>query len=287
MADGLTTSAAKTIDTGSVRIADVSKTFQVEDRTVHALDKVSLAIEPGEFISIVGPSGCGKSTLLRFLAGLDRPDNGSVSVDGETIERPSLKRGIVFQDHRLLPWLNVEKNIALGLHSVAGSEPAKNERVRYLIDLVGLNGFEKALPHELSGGMSQRAAIARGLAPRPPLLLLDEPLGALDSLTRSHLQDELLAIWEREKSTVVMVTHDVEEAIYLSDRIIVMEPRPGRIARIFEVRGPRPRHRDDVYFVAIRREITDLLAHRPSSPRDSIFRTGPDEVNAITREVRT
>lgn len=262
MADGLTISAAKTIDTGSVRIADVSKTFQVEDRAVHALDKVSLAIEPGEFISIVGPSGCGKSTLLRFLAGLDRPDNGSVSVDGETIERPSLKRGIVFQDHRLLPWLNVERNIALGLHSVAGSEPAKNERVRYLIDLVGLNGFERALPHELSGGMSQRAAIARGLAPRPPLLLLDEPLGALDSLTRSHLQDELLAIWEREKSTVVMVTHDVEEAIYLSDRVIVMEPRPGRIARIFDIRGPRPRHRDDAGFVAIRREITDLLAQR-------------------------
>ncbi len=142
MADGLTIiSAAK--DTGSVCIADVSKTFRVEDRTVHALDKVSLAIEPGEFISIVGPSGCGKSTLLRFLAGLDMPDNGSVSVDGETIERPSLKRGIVFQDHRLLPWLSVQKNIALGLHSVAGSDLAKNGRVRYLIDLVGLKVSRK------------------------------------------------------------------------------------------------------------------------------------------------
>ncbi|MFB9948678.1 ABC transporter ATP-binding protein [Rhizobium puerariae] len=262
MADSLTLSPTRTLDAGSVRIADVSKTFRLEERTVHALDKVSLAIESGEFISIVGPSGCGKSTLLRFLAGLDGPDSGRITVDGEMIDRPSLKRGIVFQDHRLLPWLSVERNIALSLHSVAGSETEKRERVQYLIDLVGLTGFEKALPHELSGGMSQRAAIARGLAPRPPLLLLDEPLGALDSLTRSHLQDELLAIWEREKSTVVMVTHDVEEAIYLSDRVVVMEPRPGRIARIFDISSTRPRHRDDADFVTVRREITDLLAHR-------------------------
>ncbi|SMF18552.1 sulfonate transport system ATP-binding protein [Xaviernesmea oryzae] len=262
MADALTLSRPKTVEVGSVQISDVSKTFRVEGRTVHALDDVSLAIASGEFISIVGPSGCGKSTLLRFLAGLDGPDSGRIAVDGEVIDRPSLKRGIVFQDHRLLPWFSVEKNIALSLHSLAGSEAEKRERVQYLIDLVGLSGFEKALPHELSGGMSQRAAIARGLAPRPPLLLLDEPLGALDSLTRSYLQDELLAIWEREKSTVVMVTHDVEEAIYLSDRVVVMEPRPGRIAKIFEVSGKRPRHRDDPDFVTIRREITDLLAHR-------------------------
>ncbi|MGK6314789.1 ABC transporter ATP-binding protein [Neorhizobium sp. DT-125] len=262
MADALTLSRPKTIAAGSVRISDVSKTFRVESRIVHALDNVSLAIESGEFISIVGPSGCGKSTLLRFLAGLDGPDRGRITVDGEVIDRPSLKRGIVFQDHRLLPWFSVEKNIALSLYSLAGSEAEKRERVQYLIDLVGLSGFEKALPHELSGGMSQRAAIARGLAPRPPLLLLDEPLGALDSLTRSYLQDELLAIWEREKSTVVMVTHDVEEAIYLSDRVVVMEPRPGRIAKIFEIPGNRPRHRDDPDFVTIRRQVTDLLAHR-------------------------
>lgn len=262
MAEALTLSRPKAIDAGSVHIADVSKTFRVEDRTVHALDNVSLSIESGEFISIVGPSGCGKSTLLRFLAGLDGPDSGRITVDGELIDRPSLKRGIVFQDHRLLPWFSVEKNIALGLHSIAGSEAEKRERTQYLIDLVGLTGFETALPHELSGGMSQRAAIARGLAPRPPLLLLDEPLGALDSLTRSYLQDELLAIWEREKSTVVMVTHDVEEAIYLSDRVVVMEPRPGRIAQIFAIPGERPRRRDDPDFVTIRREITGLLAQR-------------------------
>ncbi|WP_439617916.1 ABC transporter ATP-binding protein [Shinella sp.] len=262
MADVLTLSRPKAAQAGSVNILDVSKTFHVDDRTVHALDNVSLAIEPGEFISIVGPSGCGKSTLLRFLAGLDLPDSGRILVDGEKIDRPSLKRGIVFQDHRLLPWFDVETNIAISLHSVAGPEAEKRKRVQYLIDLVGLTGFEKALPHELSGGMSQRAAIARGLAPRPPLMLLDEPLGALDSLTRSHLQDELLAIWEREKSTVVMVTHDVEEAIYLSERVVVMEPRPGRIASIFGITSERPRHRDDPDFVAVRREITNLLAKR-------------------------
>lgn len=260
MAGSLTLSRIDAFIAGSVRIVDVSKTFQVEERSVHALDNVSLDIEAGEFISIVGPSGCGKSTLLRFLAGLDRPDDGRITVDGEVIGQPSLKRGIVFQDHRLLPWFNVEKNIALSLYSVAGSEAEKRDRVQYLIDLVGLTGFEKALPHELSGGMSQRAAIARGLAPRPPLLLLDEPLGALDSLTRSHLQDELLAIWEREKSTVVMVTHDVEEAIYLSDRVVVMEPRPGRIARVFQIPSNRPRRRDNIDFIALRREITELLA---------------------------
>ncbi|NTI78702.1 ABC transporter ATP-binding protein [Rhizobium rhizogenes] len=262
MADSLTLSRASALNAGSVRVSDVSKTFRVEDRTVHALDNVSLDIESGEFISIVGPSGCGKSTLLRFLAGLDGPDSGRITVDGEVIDRPSLKRGIVFQDHRLLPWFSVEKNIALSLHSVSGSEVEKRERVQHLINLVGLTGFERALPHELSGGMSQRAAIARGLAPRPPLLLLDEPLGALDSLTRSHLQDELLAIWQQEKSTVVMVTHDVEEAIYLSDRVVVMEPRPGRIAQIFDIPSARPRHRDDADFVFIRREITELLARR-------------------------
>lgn len=259
MADSLTLSPPTTLDAGSVKIADVSKTFRVEGRTVHALDSVSLSIEAGEFISIVGPSGCGKSTLLRFLAGLDVPDNGRIIVDGEAIDRPSLRRGIVFQDHRLLPWFSVEKNIGLSLHSVSGSELEKRERVQYLIDLVGLTGFEKALPHELSGGMSQRAAIARGLAPRPPLLLLDEPLGALDSLTRSHLQDELLAIWVREKCTVVMVTHDVEEAIYLSDRVVVMEPRPGRISQIFKIESARPRYRDNPEFVTTRREITELL----------------------------
>ncbi|GHD20850.1 ABC transporter ATP-binding protein [Tianweitania populi] len=244
---------------GSVEIRNVSKTFRVKDREVHALDDVSLSIRPREFISIVGLSGCGKSTLLRFLAGLDTPDKGTITVDGAAIAGPSLKRGIVFQDHRLLPWLSVEKNIGLALRTVLGTAAEKAARVAELIDLVGLSGFESALPHQLSGGMSQRASIARGLAPRPPLLLLDEPLGALDALTRARLQDELLQIWQQEQSTVIMVTHDVEEAIVLSDRVIVMQPRPGRVRRIVDVPGQRPRRRSDPDFVAARAEIADLL----------------------------
>ncbi|WP_411035631.1 ABC transporter ATP-binding protein [Shinella sp. BYT-45] len=246
---------------GAVRINHVSRTFQVQGRDVHALDDISLSIRPGEFLSIVGPSGCGKSTLLRFLAGLDKPDRGTITVDDTEISGPSLKRGIVFQDHRLLPWLSVEKNIGLALRSLPGAAAEKSARVAELIELVGLRGFESALPHQLSGGMSQRTAIARGLAPRPPLLLLDEPLGALDALTRTHLQSELLDIWESEQSTVVLVTHDVEEAVFLSDRVVVMAPRPGRIRRIIEVPGERPRRRSDPNFVAVREEISELLAH--------------------------
>lgn len=263
MADTLNVpSRPAAIASGAVEITGVSKTFRVKDREVHALDDVSLSIRPGEFISIVGPSGCGKSTLLRFLAGLDRPDAGTITVDGARIDAPSLKRGIVFQDHRLLPWLTVEKNIGLALRSRPGTAEEKAARVAELIALVGLRGFETALPHQLSGGMSQRASIARGLAPRPQLLLLDEPLGALDSLTRARLQDELLEIWRREQSTVVMVTHDVEEAVFLSDRIVVMEPRPGRVSRIVAGHGERPRKRNAAVFVAIRHEIASLLMHR-------------------------
>ena len=246
---------------GAVEIGRVSKTFRGASGPVRALDGVSLSILPGEFISIVGPSGCGKSTLLRFLAGLDRADEGEITIDGAAIGGPSLKRGIVFQDHRLLPWLSVEKNIGLALRAVPGTAEEKARRVEELIALVRLRGFEHALPHQLSGGMSQRAAIARGLAPRPPLLLLDEPLGALDSLTRARLQDELLKIWERERSTVVMVTHDVEEAVFLSDRIVVMEPRPGRVSRIVSAPGERPRDRRDPAFISVRHEIAALLAH--------------------------
>lgn len=244
---------------GSVEISTVSKTFKVRDREVHALDDISLSIRPREFISIVGPSGCGKSTLLRFLAGLDTPDKGTITVDGTAVAGPSLKRGIVFQDHRLLPWLSVEKNIGLALRKVPGTATEKTTRGAELIDLVGLSGFETALPHQLSGGMSQRASIARGLAPRPPLLLLDEPLGALDALTRARLQDELLEIWQQEQSTVIMVTHDVEEAVFLSDRVVVMQPRPGRVRRIVDVPGARPRLRSDPEFVRLRAEIAELL----------------------------
>jgi sulfonate transport system ATP-binding protein len=243
----------------AIEILGVSKSFAGAQGTVQALAPVSLTIAPGEFVSLVGPSGCGKSTLLRLIAGLEQPDEGMLREHGAPIGPPSLARGVVFQDHRLLPWLTVEQNILLALRKAAITPAQKAERVQGLITLVGLAGFEKAQPHQLSGGMSQRAAIARALAPRPRLLLLDEPFGALDSLTRGHLQAELLRIWEHERITMLMVTHDVEEAVYLSDRIAVMDPRPGRIRRIVDVPFAKPRRRADPPFVAVKDDILGLL----------------------------
>ena len=250
--------SVSTIDTG-VAIKGVSRTFHVDGREVVALRDVSLAVRSGEFVSLLGPSGCGKSTLLRIVAGLDQPDAGKCVVEGAIVRSPSLSRGVVFQDHRLLPWLTVRENILLALHKAPLEPGGREARVRELLDLVGLSGFAGAKPHQLSGGMSQRAAIARALAPRPRLLLLDEPLGALDSLTRSRLQSELLRLWEHDKVTVIMVTHDVEEAVYLSNRVIVMEPRPGRVRATFNVAIPYPRRRADMDFVALRQSILDVL----------------------------
>jgi sulfonate transport system ATP-binding protein len=238
-----------------IDISGVYKSFEVDHGRVDALKDVSLAIEPGAFVSLVGPSGCGKSTLLRLIAGLDLPDGGLLSIDGTRIQAPSLTRGMVFQDHRLLPWLSVEQNILLSLHKSGESEAHKRQIVQDLVTLVGLAGFEKAKPDQLSGGMSQRAAIARALAAKPRVLLLDEPFGALDSLTRLKLQAELLRIWRHERITMVMVTHDVEEAVVLSDTVVVMEPRPGRVRSIFEVDLPKPRDRADPRLAAFKARI--------------------------------
>ena len=243
----------------ALEVRAVSRIFQTDAGTVPALRDVSLTVGQGEFVSLVGPSGCGKSTLLRLIAGLDFPDAGSVHVDGELVTGPSLSRGMLFQDHRLLPWLTVAQNVGLGLHKSNLSAAQKRDRVASLINLVGLEGFETAFPYQLSGGMSQRAAIARSLAPRPKALLLDEPLGALDSLTRAKMQAELLRIWEHEGITMLMVTHDVEEAVYLSDRIIVMHPRPGRIAEVTRIDLPKPRDRGDAEFARIKAGILQVL----------------------------
>lgn len=258
---GLSVASAIAVGTpeSGVEIHHLSKWFAVENHRVQALDRVSLTVQDGEFLTLLGPSGCGKSTLLRILAGLDVPDEGRVAVYGAQVERPSLSRGIVFQDHRLLPWLTVRENILLSLHKSGLSQKERAARVSELIALVGLTGFDQAKPYQLSGGMSQRAAIARALAPRPRILLLDEPLGALDSLTRTRLQNELLRLWQTERITVVMVTHDVEEAVYLSSRVVVMEPRPGRIQSIIDIGLPRPRKRTDVRLVELREQILASL----------------------------
>jgi sulfonate transport system ATP-binding protein len=242
-----------------IDIGRVSKSFAINGDAVEALRDVSLAVAPGSFVTLVGPSGCGKSTILRLIAGLEVADRGDITVAGRPVRGPGLDRGMVFQDHRLFPWLSVESNILLSLRKSTHSDAQKRAIVRDLIALVGLTGFEQARPHQLSGGMSQRAAIARALAPCPDILLLDEPFGALDSLTRTHLQAEFLRIRAHENVTVLMVTHDVEEAVFLSDQIVVIEPRPGRVRRVIDIPLAQPRRRADPAFISLREEILGLL----------------------------
>lgn len=245
----------------SLAIRGVSKTYRVDDRPLQVLRNIALDIAPGEFVSVVGASGCGKSTLLRLIIGLDTEYDGDILLDGQRIAGPGPERGIVFQEHRLFPWLTVADNIGLGLEARGAGQSEREQAVSENIALVGLAGFEKAYPHQLSGGMAQRAAIARALVNRPEILLLDEPLGALDSLTRAYLQKELLRIWQQEQVTVVMVTHDVEEAVYLSDKVVVMEPRPGRIGAIVPVDIDHPRDRAAPEFIALKERILGALAH--------------------------
>ncbi|WP_441288431.1 ABC transporter ATP-binding protein [Sorangium sp. KYC3313] len=244
---------------GVINIRDVSKKYVVKDKPLEVLRGIGLTIHPGEFISIVGTSGCGKSTLLRLLVGLDGDYEGDLLIGGARVEGTSLDRGIVFQEHRLFPWLTIEQNVALGLESSAWTHAEKARAVDEHLELVGLSGFKWAYPHQLSGGMAQRAAIARGLVNRPGILLLDEPFGALDALTRAKLQQELQRIWQEEKITMILVTHDVEEAVFLGDRVVVLEPRPGRIKRVVPVSAPRPRSRTDHEIKALVDEVRGYL----------------------------
>jgi NitT/TauT family transport system ATP-binding protein/sulfonate transport system ATP-binding protein len=252
---------------GTLEIRSLSKQYQVKGDTLPVLEDISLTIKPGEFVSIVGSSGCGKSTLLRLVIGLEQDYQGELLLDGQRIVGTSLERGIVFQEHRLFPWLTVEQNVALGLLNAELPEDEKKRTIQEHIELVGLKGFEGAYPYQLSGGMSQRVAIARALVNRPEILLLDEPFGALDALTRTHLQQELQRIWEQEGITAILVTHDVEEAVYLGDRVVVMQPRPGRIKRIVDVPLARSRDRGSYAFNAIKE---DVLSEFSDHTRDDI-----------------
>jgi sulfonate transport system ATP-binding protein len=245
-----------------LRLENISKRFSSTggDTQLHVLDNVQLDIAPGEFITIVGASGCGKSTLLRLILGLDDAYEGRILLDDKPINGTGLERGIVFQDHRLFPWLTVEQNVSVGLKNAPLSALQKRETVREHIELVGLQDFTESYPHQISGGMAQRVAIARGLVNRPSVLLLDEPFGALDALTRTRLQRELQNIWQREKITMVHVTHDVDEAVYLGDRVVVMQPHPGRIRRIVDIDLPRPRNRSDARFIALRDDVLSDFA---------------------------
>lgn len=246
--------------TVSLQIRDLNKHYEVDGRPLKVLENITLTVAPGEFVSIVGSSGCGKSTLLRLIVGLEAGYSGELLLDGRPIEGTSLDRGIVFQEHRLFPWLTVRDNVGLGLLNAGIGEAEKRERVQAQIDLVGLSGFENAWPHQLSGGMSQRVAIARALVNEPAVLLLDEPLGALDALTRSLLQKELLRIWASRGVTTILVTHDVEEAVFLGTKVVVMEPRPGRIRRIVPVDLPHPRVRSSAAFIEVRDDVLGEFA---------------------------
>ena len=223
---------------------------------VEALEDVSLKIKRGEFISIIGASGCGKTTLLRSIAGLDKPESGSIVMDDHPITKPDPERGYVFQQGGLFNWLTVEQNISYGLKTRRVYKQKKDDVAKY-IELVGLKGFEDSYPYQISGGMAQRVAIARTLINEPEMLLLDEPMGALDSFTRADIQDKLLELHRLNGITMVLVTHDIDEAIYLSDRIVIMTPRPGKISNIIEVKIPHPRQRGGVEFLAMRRKLLE------------------------------
>jgi ABC-type nitrate/sulfonate/bicarbonate transport system ATPase subunit len=243
----------------SIRVSGVDKRFVAPDGTpVHALDDVSLTVAAGELVSLVGPSGCGKSTLLRLVAGLDAPTAGELRVAEELIAGPSAQRGLVFQDPNLFPWLSVRRNIEAGLVA-RGVLRERRHEVDEFMRLVGLDAFANAYPHQLSGGMAQRAGLARALVNHPKVLLLDEPLGALDAFTRMRMQDEVLRLWRARGTTMVLVTHDIDEAIYMSDRIVIMTPRPGRVERVIDVDLPRPRQRNGAAFLKLRADILEML----------------------------
>ena len=254
----------------SLRILNVRKDFPApDDPAVRnlALDNVSLSLAAGELVSLIGPSGCGKSTLLRLIAGLDLPNSGQLLVGSEEIIGPSAERGLVFQDPNLFPWLTVRRNIQAGLVA-RGLLHSKRDEVDEFLRLVGLESFAGAYPHHLSGGMAQRAALARALINHPKVLLLDEPLGALDAFTRMRMQDEVLRLWQNRRTTMLLVTHDIDEAIYMSDRIVIMSPRPGRIERNLDIPMQRPRERNSPEFLRLRGEILEHL-HLAGQPQQS------------------
>lgn len=237
-----------------LKMDSVSIIFRDEDRAIPVLDNVSLDVKEGEFVCLLGPSGCGKSTLLNIAAGFLTPTSGALTIDGETVEGPDPRRIFVFQERGVFPWLTVEGNIAFGLHRLSNRE--RQARIRHYVELVGLQGFERSYPHELSGGMKQRLEVARALAVNPDMLFLDEPFGALDSITRLIMRAELLRIWSAERKTILFVTHDIEESVQLADRVVVFSARPAAVRRVVEVDIPHPR---------------DISSRRYLELRDSIF----------------
>jgi len=242
-----------------LKLVDVTRIFGAEKEEMKALESINLEVKENEFLCFIGPSGCGKTTLLRMVAGLDYPSSGKIILDGKEIKGPSPDRGMVFQEFSLFPWRTVIKNVTFGLE-IQGIDRGEQYKIaKEYIELVGLKGFENRYPYELSGGMKQRVAIARALATDPAILLMDEPFGSVDAQTRNVLQEELLEIWKRTKKTVLFVTHSVDEAVYLADRVAVMSARPGCIVKCLDIDIPRPRKRTSMEVNEFREKLLMLL----------------------------
>ncbi|CQR56306.1 ABC transporter ATP-binding protein [Paenibacillus riograndensis] len=250
---------------GAVEIRGVSRIYEeASGQKFIALKEIDLELAPGSFVSFIGPSGCGKTTLMRLIAGLDDCTTGEITLDGARIQGTHYERGYVFQQANLFPWMNIRQNIAAGLKARRVYQQNRKKPDEYL-ELVGLSGFGNAYPHQVSGGMAQRASLARALINEPKVLMLDEPLGALDAFTRMNLQDELLRLWRLRGTTMILVTHDVDEAVYLSGRIVVMSSRPGQIKEIVEVGMAHPRDRNSQEFIHLRSRILETLHFAGSS----------------------
>lgn len=243
----------------NIDINNVSHHFTLEGSDLPVLENINLQVRPGEFVALLGPSGCGKSTLLRLLAGLEQPASGLLAEEGRAITAPHPSRVVVFQDPTLYPWRTVYDNVALGLQIRGESKAAAQRRIGAMLDRVGLTEFARAWPHQLSGGMAQRAALARALVNHPRLLILDEPLGKLDSLTRLRMQQEIVDLWQEQQFTTLMVTHDVEEALIMANRVVVFSARPARVLDVIEISQDFPRRRDDPELVALRSRVLALL----------------------------
>ncbi|WP_299910004.1 ABC transporter ATP-binding protein [uncultured Paracoccus sp.] len=250
---------ADTIRCGDVTVRDLAKSFALNGQPLNVLRDLQFRVEAGEALAIVGPSGCGKSTLLRILAVLEAPDSGSVLIDGDPVQGVGTERAIIFQELRLLPWLTVLGNVAFGLQVRGVSRSEAEQRARHHIRLVGLEEFEKAYPRQLSGGMAQRVGIARALIVQPGNLLLDQPLGALDAMRRLTMREELARIWREEQVTMILVTHDLEEAIFPADRVLVLPKGRGSKRRLIEITLPQPKDRRSAKFVALRRQLMAQL----------------------------
>ena len=243
----------------NIEINNVTKIFQSDNKEYRALDKINFKIDEGEFVCLLGPSGCGKSTLLNIMAGFEKPTEGEILIDNEKVDKPRIDRLTIFQDYGLLPWRSVEKNVELGLESLKITKEKRKEICEKYIKLVGLEKFKNHHPSELSGGMKQRVAIARALASKPKILFMDEPFGALDPITRVKLQEDILKIHKEERMTIIFVTHDVEEAVYLGSKIVILSPNPGKITKIIENDMNKTSDRSSTSFYLKKDEIFHIL----------------------------